>query len=654
MSIETIPTGSRSIRTKIMVCCLLLGILPLAISGVLAVGKAFKSRETAEGQGLQGSVEQVIDKIDRMLFERFGDVQAFAFHPAALGTPEEITKAANFYMQAYGTYDLMVLADQNGQIIAANTVDPDGKPQDTKALIGLSVKDETWFKECISGNVKAGDSYSGDLVADPLVASVLKTQGLALNFAAPVFDADGKPVRVWSNRASWERTTRDLLGGLDKAMKQRGAKAYEILMASNDGHLLEEFPNSKVGTSSGAPTIKLPVLDGTSGFFSANRPNNGGVEIVAYAKSLGIQAYKGHGWTLILREPSSDAMAEPRALRDFYWTLGCAAVVAVWFLSTWLARSIANPLTTALAALETVAQGDLTPRLRVSGSDETARLSRALDRALESVSETLSEVASSAQTLAGASSELSAISTQLTGNSKDTADQARAVDSASLGVSESVTNVAAATEEMALSIREISKNANEATQIAQSAVQIATQALGAVSKLSENSAQIGRVSDTINKIAKQTNLLALNATIEAARAGEAGKGFAVVADEVKALAGATANSTLEIERQIHQVQEDTIEVSNAISAISEIINKISEYQSSIAAAVEEQGVTTESMSRTIGEAAGNASKISSNVGSVAMTLDNNALSAAQTQEAALELSRIGERLQATLKQFKIS
>jgi len=651
---ESHSPRSQSIRTKILLSCLLLGILPLAIAGFLAVGKSFKATEHAEGQVLQGNVEQVIDKVDRMLFERYGDVQAFAFHPAAQGTPDQIKEAANFFMGAYGTYDLMIVADAEGKIIAANTADPEGKPVNTTPLLGLSVKGEPWFEECISGKIKAGESYSGDLVADSLTASTLNTAGLSLNFSAPIFGPDGKPVRVWSNRASWERTVREIVGGLDKAMKERGAKAFDLLVVSADNKVLEQYPVSKVGTPSGAPVISLPALEKNAGFFSARRPNNGGQEIVAYAKSQGIQVYKGHGWNLVIREPSSDAMAEPRALRDFFLLLGGVAILAVWFVASWLARGIAGPLGAAVSALEQVAEGNLTPRLENFGSDEMSRMGRALNTALDSVCSTLRDVDSAAHTLAGASSELSAVSVQIRDSSQATAAQARNVTMASGGVSGSVGEVAAATGEMAISIREISKNANEATQVAGSAVEIATGALASVAKLNDNSAQIGRVSDTINKIAKQTNLLALNATIEAARAGEAGRGFAVVADEVKALATATANATMEIEKQIHQVQEDTSEVSMMISSIAEIIRNISEFQTSIAAAVEQQGATTDTISRTVGGASDNVSEITTGISLVAKSLDQSSESASQTNAAALELSQMSERLKLILSRFKIS
>ena len=86
-----------------------------------------------------------------------------------------------------------------------------------------------------------------------------------------------------------------------------------------------------------------------------------------------------------------------------------------------------------------------------------------------------------------------------------------------------------------------------------------------IENLSEKSAHIGSIIDTISGIAGQTNLLALNASIEAARAGEAGKGFAVVADEIKKLSEQSTESTRKIDEILKEIVDIVQSTSGSLS-----------------------------------------------------------------------------------------
>ena len=123
-----------------------------------------------------------------------------------------------------------------------------------------------------------------------------------------------------------------------------------------------------------------------------------------------------------------------------------------------------------------------------------------------------------------------------------------------------------------------------------------------ISLLKAASGQIDTIIQVISQIAEQTNLLALNAAIEAARAGDSGRGFAVVADEVRGLATRTHQSTIEVRRNINQIQQLTEEsyqsMNEGASYSEEAVNQTeltSEYLKQIATALEKIALTAEHM-----------------------------------------------------------
>ena len=85
----------KSLKTKLLVWFLLLGVIPAAVVGYAAFAKS----KTALTQMTEGRLsllaEELSDKIDRIMFERYGDVQLFANLPMTKGEPAP-TRHAKF------------------------------------------------------------------------------------------------------------------------------------------------------------------------------------------------------------------------------------------------------------------------------------------------------------------------------------------------------------------------------------------------------------------------------------------------------------------------------------------------------------------------------------------------------------------------------
>ncbi len=261
--------------------------------------------------------------------------------------------------------------------------------------------------------------------------------------------------------------------------------------------------------------------------------------------------------------------------------LGIGLVLALLLFAVvgLIVRSIVVPLSRSVSALGNIArgEGDLRVRLPESGRDE------------------LSQLSINFNLFASQMAQLVARSQQIADQNRVHAHQlAEVVERTGAivtGQEQDTLRVASAMEQMTVSSREVGQHAAQAADAADSALNLAqhgrevvvqtresisqlademVETVQAVSRLEQETQQIGSVLDVIRGVAEQTNLLALNAAIEAARAGEQGRGFAVVADEVRTLATRTHSSTDEIRQMIQRLQEGAGKVVSGISQLQQL------------------------------------------------------------------------------------
>ena len=163
--------------------------------------------------------------------------------------------------------------------------------------------------------------------------------------------------------------------------------------------------------------------------------------------------------------------------------------------------------------------------------------------------------------------------------------------------------------------------------------------------------KIGEIISIINDIASQTNLLALNATIEAARAGDAGKGFAVVANEVKSLSLQTQRATVDISRQISEIQSSIGDTVSAVQSIGVTMRDIHGSSEEIATGITQQQAATDEIARNVQLVSTSADDIASCIIRVRSSADDTISASKEVASASNTLLGQSNRLSAEVTDF---
>ena len=280
------------------------------------------------------------------------------------------------------------------------------------------------------------------------------------------------------------------------------------------------------------------------------------------------------GWTLIGVVSEDENNASIQAITS---GIGGAAIfsgVVGIIIALVVAISMAGEVKKVKLALQKVAEGNLTQRIKIKRKDEFGQLENSFNDMSEQMSQLISDVDSKSKTIVSVAGNISTITDETKNNTNMVME---AIHNIALGATDQAGSTQQAVNEvenLAKSLNETKQHVDNINEMSGSTGRLSEQGKQMVNLLIDKSGltmdkskttmkvmdevmssidKINYISDVIADITSQTNLLSLNASIEAARAGDAGRGFAVVADEIRQLADQSRKSTDEIKSIINEV-----------------------------------------------------------------------------------------------------
>ena len=476
---------------------------------------------------------------------------------------------------------------------------------------------------------------------------------------------------------------------IDVAHKSRAQMMFWNEAASTLDSALVEIDNEWQAYRNGTLTAaELEMLEqGQAAFTSAKETTDKLQQYIAEKSSYGmgsfvdLQLYSGLDPLLALvgeltvlqteLAQTSALEADQLASSSRYTLVAALSVITLIMVAmgVWLYHSIRRPLDYMLETVTTIeAEQDLTRRFNLSNGGEFGDMGQRFDRMMERICTTMSELQEACKDMDQAAGDLVKISHNNMQQAQvqqaeivSMADAFVAVNESAETVLQNVNHAEQATEKADTVATQGSKKVSDTVTAIEELSQRVTAAVAVIENLRADSDSIGSVLEVISSIAEQTNLLALNAAIEAARAGEQGRGFAVVADEVRQLASRTADSTMEIQGIIENLQQGTRNADQQMNkgkASASVSVETARQSGDALAQVVDVFTTISQHSRDIAEAVNRQLQATATVNThVSKVGDLTADSVAMSREAVTssdELTALSKRIQVGISAFKTS
>ncbi|MGH7230791.1 MAG: PAS domain S-box protein [Nitrospiraceae bacterium] len=295
-------------RLPVLIACLVAAIAVLGSLGLQRMKTILMART---GESLAVAAAGVADRLDQVVFERYGDIHMMA---RALQARDAVAMSeyVAWVKNTYPYYAWIAVADANGRIVAATNSESVGQDHSRSA----------WF-QAVREQPRA-------VVQD--VPASGETEGrLAIGFTSPVADGHGVFKGAVTARVPLRVIEEGLHGMVHTFEKHHvGRGQFEYMVMTADGELIIDSSlreEARVNLKEkGVPSALRVMASEEPGYVEEESPRLRMTMLTGYARTKGIDGFPNSNWGVLIRM-SGEEVVSP--IHELMTKIGLAAVALV-------------------------------------------------------------------------------------------------------------------------------------------------------------------------------------------------------------------------------------------------------------------------------------------------------------------------------------
>jgi twitching motility protein PilJ len=346
---------SLSLQTKSTILAISIALFPVLVTGVAGYLVASNSATNQVALAQTQLANSSIDKLNRFMFERYGDAQTLANLPVLtdakvrkIYSAAERSDILTKYAEAYLIYDSIAAFDVQGNVIAQSKGDP---------LPNHS--DRAYFQEVL----KTGKT----VISQPEKSKTLGK--VVIHTASPIRDLETKQVIGVIRSRVLIKYLEDIVDDVNKV------GSYKVI--DNKGLVFISEEKDKIGTPATSLITGLaPLQEGkAAGAFVSAVASQNKSQLIGYAPTTDLPNFPNLNWGFILATDENVAFRAQRELTLVFAIGGLVAAGVAGTIAASIASRAVKPIQKASIAVEKIGLGNLDTRLDVSSEDELGVLS---------------------------------------------------------------------------------------------------------------------------------------------------------------------------------------------------------------------------------------------------------------------------------------